>query len=86
MSKKFSIAKAVELNKLRNEILDYEAKTGERNPYIFANKEIISAMAESCNVDWFRMDISKIPGRVAMFEYSKVFCDEDLAFGEVELR
>lgn len=87
MSRKFSIVKTVDLNKLNMQIDDYKCETYEENPYIFANEETIKAMVECSNVNWIE-DVNKIKakGIVGKYEGYKIFSDNELSFGEVEIR
>ena len=91
MSKKFSIVKEIDLNKLSRKIDEYRHETGENNPYIFANDETIRAMVNDCSdcfvaADVFATLISSGKGRVGTYEGYKLFPNEDLKYGEVELR
>lgn len=96
MSKKISIAKAVDTDKLAEQINIYEAETNER-PYIFANDETIKALEEvvfdssaraytslplSCPV----ISVKKTDCLAGRYEGYKLFCNNELSFGEVELR
>ena len=91
MSKKFSIVKEIDLNKLGRKIDDYRHETGENYPYIFASSETIREMvnnSSSCFVaaDVFAALSSSGKGRVGTFEGYKLYPNEDLKYGEVELR
>ena len=91
MSKKFSIARAVNLSKLHENIQCYICETGENNPYIFANEETIHEMSKDYleRVDVLCEQIlrSKYPnGIIGKYEGYKIFQDNDLKFGEVEIR
>ena len=46
MSKKFSIVKEIDLDKLRKQIELYRYETGEINPYIFMNLDTIKQIGE----------------------------------------
>ena len=90
MSRKFSIIKTVDLNKLNMQIDDYKCETYEENPYIFANGETIKAMC----VTSLSLDNSQPMGFASLkssfkrgkYEGYKIFQDDDLPFGEVEIR
>lgn len=91
MSKKFSIAKTVNLRKLHENIQQYICETGENDPYIFANEETIREMSKDYleRVDVLCEQIlrSKYPnGIIGKYEGYKIFQDNDLKFGEVEIR
>lgn len=91
MSKKFSISKAIDLNKLNMKIDEYRHDTGELNPYIFMNEETIRAMSNDyfSRVDPLCEHFLKIKypnGLVGRYEGYKVFQDNELKFGEAEIR
>ena len=89
MGRKFSIIRAVDLNELNMQIEDYKCETHELEPYIFANEETIKAIVESININWWDIEIiSKTKGRgiVGRYEGYKLFPDNELKFGEVEIR
>ena len=90
MSKKFSIVKEIDLNKLSRQIDDYRHETGEINPYIFANEETIRTMVKACSDCFDAADIFATltlrGNRVGIFEGYKLYPNEDLEFGEVEIR
>lgn len=89
MSKKFSIIKEIDLNKLNKKIDDYKHETGECNPYIFANGETIFAINDEYfkNFDPFNgYFIKNNPCKPGMYKGYKMFKSDDLQFGEIELR
>ena len=90
MSKKFSIIKEIDLNKLNKKIDDYRYETGECNPYIFANEETILKIknAHFKNIDPFNGYFVKdnLCGKVGIYEGYRIFQNDDLEFGEVEIR
>lgn len=90
MGKKFSIIKEIDLNKLGKKIDDYRHETGECNPYIFANGETIFAIKDECfkNIDPFNGYFVKDNpcGKVGRYEGYRMFQNDDLGFGEIELR
>lgn len=91
MSKKFSITKTIDIDKLKENISLYRYETGEMSPYIFMNNETIKAM----NDEYFKL-IDPIAecylrskcanGLLAKYEGYKIFLDNELKFGEVEIR
>ena len=93
MSKKFSIIKEIDLDKLRRQIDLFRHETGERNPYLFMNNDTIEQI---CNTVMPDLTIYKNLGRpivtynsnnlIGYFEGYKVFGDNTLSFGEVEIR
>ena len=93
MSKKFSIVKEIDLDKLRKQIELYRYETGESNPYLFMNNKTIKQICDTGIPD---LTIYKTLGRpivtynsnnlIGFFEGYKVFGDNTLSFGEVEIR
>lgn len=87
MSKKVSIANALDLNKLNREIDIYISKTNETKPYLFMNENTINALpcaddALSC----LNQINAKVIGIVGYYEGYKIFKDNSLNFGEIEIR
>ena len=92
MSKKFSIAKTIDRDKLNRQIDLYMYETGEINPYLFMNKETSNELKDEClrNFNVFP-DATIIPslkgiGVIALYQGYKVYENNDLKFGEVEIR
>ena len=93
MSKKFSIVKEIDLDQLRKQIELYRYETGESNPYLFMNNKTIKQICDTGIPD---LTIYKTLGRpivtynsnnlIGFFEGYKVFGDNTLSFGEVEIR
>lgn len=88
---KFSIVKEIDESVLRKNM--YEQQETVRNnigdesyyPYIFANKDTINRLVDQCKVSVF--ENAKISGGlVGYYLGNKVFEDNTLKFGEVELR
>lgn len=88
---KFSIIKEIDESILRKNM--YEQQENVRNntgdesyhPYIFANKDTINRLVDQCKVSVF--ENAKISGGlVGYYLGNKVFEDNTLKFGEVELR
>ena len=75
MSKKFSIVKEIDLDKLRKQIELYKYETGEINPCIFMNLDTIKQIGEEA-----------LNSYIGLFEGNKVFLYNDLNYGEVEIR
>lgn len=85
MRKKFSILKTIDLDKLCCEIDNYIIQTGKTDPYIFMS----TATSEATNkeVESTYAIPNYLPkGYVAKFEGYNVFFNDELAFGEVEIR
>lgn len=85
MSKKFSIVKEIDLDKLRRQIDLFRHETGETNPYLFMSYETMNKICDPL-IDW-KMFINCNPNQlIARFEGYKVFNDNELSYGEVEIR
>lgn len=91
MSEKFSII-TIDTNKLNEKICNYIYKTGETNPYIFMSKDTIVSFLEElepCLGVYLAKDSlgkARLNGKIGLYEGHKVFEDNDLSFGEVEVR
>ena len=87
MSNKFSIINRIDLDKVNEEIHKHIMRTGEINPYIFMNKEtsvaIDNAFPESFIDPCLKTDYQ---GAIGYWECYKIFINNDLEFGEVEIR
>lgn len=89
MSKKFSIVRTIDFGKLDYEIDLYQAMTGETNPYLFMNKDTIDAITsayEIVHVRPYETDRTTREDCKGYYCGHKVFMDNDLKFGEVEVR
>ena len=83
MSKKFSIVKENDLDKLRKQIELYRYETGEINPYIFMNLDTIKQIGEEAGIP---VKTFYLNSYIGLFEGNKVFLYNDLNYGEVEIR
>ena len=87
MSKKFSIVQSVDLNKLRNEINEYKSQTNCSEPYLFMSEETIAAvLKEHPDTCPYASKVFVNRGVIGMYTGYKVFVDDDLTFGMVEIR
>lgn len=91
MSRKFSIVRTLDTDKIIEEIDSYMMITGEFNPYIFMSEETSKAIeeevAEKVTVEWLDPSLkSNYKGTEATFAGCKVFINNDLKFGVVEIR
>lgn len=86
MSKKFSIVQSINLNKIHNEIDDYILQTNCFEPYLFMNEETIEAIAKEYPVPYSDSLDSENKGVKGTHIGYKVFINNDLKFGEVEIR
>lgn len=85
MSKTFSIVKTIDVDKLHSEIGRY-LSSNENKPYIFMNFDTIETIAHETILKIVPSTRAKYNGYVALVEGNKVFVDNDLSFGEVEIR
>ena len=86
MSKKFSIIRTkIDINKLLNNIEEYSI-INMAKPYLLMNKDTIDELISQvgCKPDglWGAQSSSMC----GYFQGHKVFCDNTLSFGEVEIR
>lgn len=90
MSNKFSIVRNLDESRLTKEIVRY-INENEDDPYIFMNKETISDL-EYCasqlgsyeKFDSYENEMKS--GVIAMYRGFKIYENNDLKYGEVELR
>ena len=88
MSEKFSIVKTIDLNKLEDEIDKYIMQTGETRLHIFMhidtmnaiNKALPTILIEPIHI------VQGAEGAIGYWEGQPVFIDNELEFGEVEIR
>lgn len=92
MSKKFSILKSVDINKLDKQIDEYKYTTGEE-PYLFMSNATGKAiMNELCDIPMPPTDIEEMlrlmtPGsKVGTYKGINIYENNNLEFGEVEIR
>lgn len=84
MRKKFSIVE-IDINKIFKEIDDYECRTGDTDPYIFMNGATAIELESLAHFDPVEIPYSR-SGTVAEFDGYKIFRNDDLGFGEIEIR
>jgi len=89
---KFSIVDKINVNKLNTKVEEFVHREGHE-PYIFANKETLDALvkpieqAEIFMNSWEIGLISSYKGCLTgMYRGNKMFRDDALKFGEIELR
>lgn len=89
MSNKFSIVRNLDENRLTKEIVRY-VNENEEDPYIFMNKKTIDDLeyiAPLGSYEKFNPCENKMrSGVIAMYRGFKVYENNDLKYGEVELR
>ena len=84
---KFSIIATVDLSRIDEEIEQYVSLNGNLNPYIFMSED--TARAVECEVgadDFPSQRDAKSGGMYATYTGYKVFINNDLRFGIVEIR
>ena len=88
----FSIVENINVDKLNTKIAEFVYKEGNE-PYIFANKETLNALvkpieqAEMFANSWGIGLVSSYKGCLTgMYRGNKIFRDDTLKFGEIELR
>lgn len=84
MSKKFSIVKEIDLDKLRKQIELYRYETGEINPYIFMNLDTIKQICEEVGAPCKTLHFNT--HEIGLFEGNNIFLHNGLKYGEVEIR
>ena len=86
MSKKFSIARTkIDINKLLNNIEEYSIIHMVK-PYLFMNKDTIDELISIVGHSPDGLFGSQSNYMCGYFQGHKVFCDNTLKFGEVEIR
>ena len=88
MGERFSIVKTINIDKIFEEIDNYIMITGETNPYIFMNEDTSKAIDDEVGiVKWIDPSAkSNYKGIEATFTGYKIFINNDLKFGIVEIR
>ena len=85
---RFSILKPLDLEKIDKNIEIYECETGNV-PYLFANEETIRVMFNDCGVEFVtkeKFESLQQHGKVGVYNGYKIYPNNDLEFGEVEIR
>ena len=86
-NRKFSIIQKIDMNELDRMIDNYQCHTGETNPYLFMNKSTIEAIPTVDDTLYnLRQICAKVNGIAGYYCGYKVFRDDTLDFGEVEIR
>ena len=91
MSKKFSIMTTINFDKLDREINEYVKCNGNFDPYIFMSEDTIKAIEDEFPTTEYTECLdpslkSKYKGVEATYTGYKVFVNNDLKFGIVEIR
>lgn len=85
MKKKFSIVKTIDMNKLRHEIYDYINDTGKEKFCLFMNEDTLTAISNEIEPS-YKYNCSTLKGIMAAYCGFKIYSDNELKFGEVEIR
>ena len=86
MSKKFSIVRTkIDINKLLNNIEEYSIINMVK-PYLFMNKDTINELVSPIGYKADGLWGIQSSSMCGYFQGYKVFCDNTLKFGEVEIR
>jgi hypothetical protein len=87
MSKKFFIVKKIlDAYELARKVSDYIYSTGETNPYIFMNRDTLDVLSSQGFDICCNRSAKCAYTYVSEYEGYKVFTDNELSFGEVEIR
>ena len=87
MSKKFSIVKTIDLDKLNNEIDEYIMQTGETSPHIYMHIDTMQAIDRAFPTNFTEaIRISDCQCTIGYWEGYQMLTDNNLEFGEVEIR
>lgn len=94
MSRKFSIVTTIDLSKIDNEITKYINLNGDFDPYIFMNENTAKAIEDEVGAhdivvgedDFPSKRDTKSEGMYATYTGYKIFINNDLKFGIVEIR
>ena len=88
MSKKFSILKTIDIDKLYKDVNEYIYETGEKNPYIFMCDETANAISEEVMEPYMIKNKHFFDRNGVIAEYCgyRIFSNNELKFGEIELR
>lgn len=86
MKRKLSIIQKIDVAELNNMIDEYQCTTGKTNPYLFMNKSTIDAISTVSDALYNLQRICTKLNGIADYRGYKVFRDDSLEFGEVEIR
>lgn len=87
MSKKFSIVQLINLNKIHTEINDYILQTGCSDPYLFMNEKTLEEITKEYLLTYSDSSLkSECKGKKGAYSGYRVFVNNDLKFGTVEIR
>lgn len=79
------LQKKINYDKLNNKI-DLYYMEHKNSPYVFMNNETVDSLVEDVGVHAYGLHGVNEGGLCGTYRGNKVFCDNTLLFGEVELR
>lgn len=85
MIRRFSILKSLDLEKISRNIKIYECETGNI-PYLFMSNETSDAIFKEVSFHHDLLSKKAMSDIFALYEGYKVFLNNDLEFGEIEIR
>ena len=89
MRDKFSIIKQLDTEKLNEKIADFVYENGH-DPYIFVNNATLEELMKPCKQEMvftsFDGKKTLYKGLICKYQGYRMFEDNDLEFGEIELR
>lgn len=80
---KFSIADKININILNRKIAEFACKE-HHEPYVFTNRETIDTLMKQTSIDF--NSVTYLRELVGRYKGRKMFIDDTLKFGEIELR
>lgn len=86
MSKKFSIVKTLDIDKLNSEIKNYISIDNEIDPYIFMSNETKEAITRQYPIGLLDMRPKDKEGCIGVYRGYRVFVDETKKYGDIEIR
>ena len=90
MAEKFSIMTNIDTEKLKTKIAKYSIQNKINDIYLFASRQTIKQLVRQCPFDISQNAniLSNMPFNEVVCKYNgcKVFTDDTLDFGEIELR
>lgn len=86
MGEKFSIIETLNVDKLYDKIDEYICTNNETDPYVFMSDETAEAIIQQLDpMDLFGVG-KRVKGKTATWTGYKVFIDDDMKYGDIEIR
>lgn len=89
MIERFSIINSLDVNKLAHKAYEYVRDTKGEKPYIFMSEDTAIAVERASGTIPFEIALSQNRnknGFIALFDGYKVFSNNDMKFGDIEIR